>query len=107
MKTHLKFAGAGLVAATLLAGLHSFAAQTALPPPTLLRSNALALLAPLPEKVPGAEKDSAALVNLGRKLYFEKRLSKNGAQSCNSCHAVDGGRAGVDNEPTSPGAFGK
>jgi len=26
---------------------------------------------------------------------------------CNTCHRVDQGRAGVDNEPTSSGAFGK
>jgi cytochrome c peroxidase len=65
------------------------------------------MLAALPDKAPGAELDSPALVNLGKQLYFEKRLSKNGSQSCNTCHAVDEGRAGVDNEPTSPGAFGK
>jgi cytochrome c peroxidase len=57
--------------------------------------------------MPGAEQDSAALIELGRRLYFEKKLSKNGTQSCNTCHAIEDGRAGVDNEATSPGAFGK
>ncbi len=66
-----------------------------------------ALFQPLPDKMPGAEKDTPALVNLGKELYFEKRLSANNTQSCNSCHVVEGAKGGVDNEPTSPGAFGK
>lgn len=72
-----------------------------------LRRQALELIPPLPEKAPAAEKDSAALVELGRKLFFEKRLSINQTQSCNSCHAVDRNLGGVDNEPTSPGALGQ
>lgn len=57
--------------------------------------------------MPGADKDTPALISLGEKLFFEKRMSLNGSQSCNSCHRVDEGRGGVDNEPTSPGAEGK
>jgi cytochrome c peroxidase len=76
-------------------------------PLATLRERAFAIAAPLPEKMPGAEADTAALVELGKKLYFDVRLSANNTQSCNSCHAVDNGRGGVDNEPTSPGAFGK
>lgn len=64
-------------------------------------------ITPLPARMPGAEKDTPALVDLGKDLYFEVALSENKAQSCNSCHRVDGGRGGVDNEATSPGAFGK
>ncbi|MFM8419910.1 MAG: cytochrome-c peroxidase [Verrucomicrobiota bacterium] len=75
--------------------------------PSDLRKKALEVLAPLPDKMPGAENDTPALVSLGKKLYFEKRLSANNSQSCNSCHQVDGGKSGVDLEPTSPGAFGK
>ena len=75
--------------------------------PADLRKKALEVLAPLPAKMPGAENDTPALVSLGKKLYFEKRLSANNSQSCNSCHQVDGGKSGVDMEPTSPGAFGK
>lgn len=44
---------------------------------------------------------------LGQKLYYDKRLSKNGTISCNSCHNLD--TYGVDNSPTSLGdtkAFG-
>lgn len=72
-----------------------------------LRKQALELLQPVPATMPGAEKDTPALVKLGKELYFEKALSKNNSQSCNSCHMVDGNRGGVDNEATSPGAFGK
>ena len=72
-----------------------------------LRAGALKVLAPIPEKMPGGENDTPARVKLGRDLFFEKKLSANNTQSCNSCHAVDHNRGGVDNEPTSPGAFGK
>lgn len=75
--------------------------------PSELRSSALKVLAPLPDKMPGSENDTKARVKLGRDLFFEKKLSANNTQSCNSCHAVDQNRGGVDNEPTSPGAFGK
>lgn len=40
-------------------------------------------------------------VKLGKMLYFDKRLSKNGTISCNSCHQLD--NYGVDNEKTSLG----
>lgn len=66
-----------------------------------------AFIVPLPDKAPGAEQDTPALVTLGKKLYLDKRLSVNNSQSCNSCHNVEGKGAGVDNQPTSPGAFGK
>lgn len=74
---------------------------------TELRSRALQVISPIPDKAPGADKDSVVKVALGRRLFFEKRLSKNNSQSCNSCHGVDQRRGGVDNEATSPGAFGK
>lgn len=72
-----------------------------------LRQSAREVISPIPAKVPGSEKDSATMIELGNKLFFEKRLSANNSISCNSCHAVDQNRGGVDNEPTSPGAFGK
>lgn len=56
---------------------------------------------PLPQAAP----PSSALVDLGRMLYYDPRLSKSGTISCNSCHALD--RYGVDGEPTSPGFEGK
>jgi cytochrome c peroxidase len=72
-----------------------------------LRVAAKDQIGPLPAKMPRAEADSPELVALGKKLYFEKRLSVNNTISCNSCHMVDQGKGGVDNEPTSPGAFGE
>ena len=94
-----------LVSSSLLTAVQLAAAPT--PETTALRQKALEVLAPIPEKMPGAEKDTPVQVALGERLFFEKRLSKNETQSCNSCHSVDQGLAGVDNEPTSPGAFGK
>jgi cytochrome c peroxidase len=40
-------------------------------------------------------------VELGRILFFEKRMSKSQTLSCNSCHVL--AKYGVDGEPTSPG----
>ncbi|MGB0128832.1 MAG: cytochrome-c peroxidase [Rhodocyclaceae bacterium] len=42
-----------------------------------------------------------ALAELGKKLYFDPRLSKSGFISCNSCHNLSMG--GTDNIPTSIG----
>jgi len=72
-----------------------------------VRSNALKVLTPLSNKMPGAEHDCGALVSLGKNLYFEKRLSVNRSQSCNTCHPVDNGQPGADNQSTSLGALGK
>ncbi len=46
-----------------------------------------------------------AKVKLGQMLYFDKRLSLNNTQSCNTCH--DLGTFGVDNKPLSEGDLGK
>jgi cytochrome c peroxidase len=48
---------------------------------------------------------SDALLDLGRMLFFDKRLSKDKDLSCNSCHALD--HYGVDGEATSVGAKGE
>jgi cytochrome c peroxidase len=57
----------------------------------------------IPDKMPGSESDTDKKIALGESLYFEKRLSVSQSQSCNTCHRVDGGFAGVDNEATSKG----
>lgn len=62
---------------------------------------------PLPDAMPGSESDSVDRIVLGKKLFFEKRLSINDTQSCASCHILENGSAGVDNLPTSPGARGE
>lgn len=90
------------VAAAAVFSVHIQAAT-----PAELREKALQVVSPIPATMPGSENDTPARVKLGRDLFFEKKISANGSQSCNSCHAVDKNRGGVDNEPTSPGAFGK
>ena len=97
--------GVMLLRLGLLGGGAALAASST--SPANLRQKALEVLAPIPARMPGAEKDSPEQVALGKRLFFEKRLSKNETQSCNSCHVVDQNRGGVDNEATSPGAFGK
>lgn len=72
-----------------------------------LLQQAQSLLPALPAAMPGNEGDSPELVALGNELYHDVRLSVNDKQSCNSCHNVDNGGAGVDNEPTSPGTLGE
>ncbi len=69
-----------------------------------LHTKAKAIFKVLDDKMPGADKDTPALVALGKKLYFETKLSSTGTQSCNSCHNLNGGNAGVDNMVTSEGA---
>lgn len=65
------------------------------------------VFAVIPDKMPNSEGDTKALVDLGRKLYFEKRLSADNNQSCNTCHDIENKRGGVDNLPTSVGSHGK
>jgi cytochrome c peroxidase len=93
--------------AILLSAALSGSAADATLEAAALRAKAKALIQPLPATMPGAEKDLPAAIDLGRKLYFDKRLSVNNSQSCNDCHLVDKNRAGVDNKPTSEGAHGK
>lgn len=47
------------------------------------------------------ESDAPEKVALGKKLFFEPRLSRSGFISCNSCHNLS--RGGSDNLPTSIG----
>lgn len=62
---------------------------------------------PLPEAAP-APKDNpttAEKIELGKKLYFDPRLSLTGTVSCNSCHNVMEG--GDDGRPSSMGILGR
>jgi cytochrome c peroxidase len=69
-----------------------------------LQKTANALFQTLPDYV--ADKPSPpAMIDLGRMLYYEKRLSKDGTISCNSCHNLQ--TYGVDGEATSPGVGGQ
>ncbi|MBY0370154.1 cytochrome-c peroxidase [bacterium] len=61
---------------------------------------------PLPAVTAPAENpQTAAKVALGKQLFFDPRLSKDGTVSCNSCHNVMSG--GTDNRATSIGVGGK
>lgn len=63
------------------------------------------VFAVLPEAAPNeANPLNDAKVELGKKLYLDKRLSKDETQSCNTCHNLE--TYGVDNKPTSEGNNG-
>ena len=70
-----------------------------------IMKNAKAVFKQLPAKMPGSENDTAEIIALGEKLYFDERLSKEDNQSCNTCHEIDDNGAGVDNLTTSPGSI--
>jgi cytochrome c peroxidase len=63
------------------------------------------LFKPIPNKMPGFENVSKEQIELGKQLYFDKRLSLNDQQSCNSCHRVDNNGPGLDNKQVSDGAL--
>lgn len=71
-----------------------------------LRSKAEGVFEPLPAQMPGAEKDTSAMVKLGRKLFFEKKLSADKTVSCNACHELNS-KGGAYDKPLSRGALGK
>lgn len=73
----------------------------------VLLMQARALFGKLPEKMPGSKNDTSEMVSLGEKLYFEKRVSINETQSCNSCHPVNNKGAGADHLKTGKGALGE
>jgi cytochrome c peroxidase len=72
--------------------------------PPLLRDDVDTHFKPLPKEFP-RKGLTATHVELGRKLYFDERLSKNHDLSCNSCHDV--ARYGVDGEKLSSGHRGQ
>lgn len=78
-----------LISAMLLAGLLAFPVQA-----DRLHSEPVKPI----ELVDIAEPEKA---RLGKKLFFEPRLSRSGFISCNSCHNLS--RGGTDNLPTSIG----
>jgi cytochrome c peroxidase len=53
------------------------------------------------QPIQAAKQVNLGMVELGKKLYFDPRLSKSGFISCNSCHNLSMG--GTDNIPTSIG----
>ena len=70
---------------------------------TPLQEQAKALFGVLPEQVDNENNPlTAEKIKLGKKLYFDTRLSKDNTISCNTCHNLENG-TGVDNLPVSPG----
>ena len=53
------------------------------------------------QPIPAAKPQSPAMVELGKKFFFDPRLSKSGFISCNSCHNLSMG--GSDNLKSSIG----
>jgi cytochrome c peroxidase len=98
-----------LLAVAVLSSVFAFGCSQAPPASAPASSQAQAprtdLFAPLPESIPGGVTASQALVDLGRMLYYDPRLSKSQQISCNSCHALD--QYGVDSQPTSDGHKGQ
>lgn len=71
-----------------------------------LRQRAVQIFGPLPSEAPSPDNPvTKEKVELGRHLYYEKRLSRSQEISCNSCHMLD--KYGVDNLATSPGHEGQ
>lgn len=70
---------------------------------TALQVKAQAMFGELPTDAATTEYQlSPEKIALGKKLYFDNRLSKDNTISCNSCHNLENG-TGVDNLPFSPG----
>lgn len=81
--------------------LLSFATPLALA--DALHDQASALFKPIPEQVTElrGQPISEQQRELGKKLFFDPRLSRSHVLSCNTCHNV--GTGGADNVPTSVG----
>ena len=72
-----------------------------------LPAHAFDYFQPLPKQVP-VPKDNPltkAKIELGKKLFFDARLSRQNTHSCNTCHNVKTG--GTDGRALSPGANGQ
>jgi cytochrome c peroxidase len=54
-------------------------------------------------KIPADNPMTAAKVELGKQLYYDKRLSGDGSRSCYSCHVKEKGL--TDGKPTAIGAY--
>lgn len=73
--------------------------------PNLL-SDAQAIFKQLPTEAQSEENQiTPEKIVLGKMLFYDKRLSKNNSQSCNTCHNLSS--YGVDNESTSEGDLKK
>jgi len=79
---------------------------------SLLAAAGAELELPIPEgvlapEIPADNPPTAAKVELGKKLYFDARLSSDGSIACASCHAPQSGFADPRGTPTSAGVGGQ
>jgi len=88
-------------------GLRALTAAAAIAAMGVAGSAAAQQWQPLPEKAPAPEDNPTTedKVELGKKLYFDPRLSETGTVSCNTCHNVMEG--GDDGRPSSMGVHGR
>jgi len=93
---------AWFVGACMIVGMAAVVALAQNQPADPLQQTAQALFQPLPEVMLDPDRPfSQELVDLGKMLYYDPRLSLSGFVSCNSCHNL--ATYGVDNLPTSLG----
>lgn len=55
----------------------------------------------------GAENDTPSQIQLGSRIFQDKTLSLNSAQSCSTCHLLSGRNIGTDGQSVSRGTFGQ
>ena len=103
MKNRLVHTTAVLLSGAILCATSRLSAAD----PVELRARAKKEFGVVPDRMPGAERDTPELIALGRKLFSDQRLSVNDRQSCASCHVLDGPGAGADAQPTARGAKGQ
>ncbi len=93
-----------LLASALIAGKIAWAEKPSADDKLWQRTSRM--FKPLPAAAPNPDSPTtAAKIELGKKLYFDTKLSQAGNVSCNTCHSL--AKFGVDNLPTSPGDTGK
>lgn len=80
-----------LFASTTLVGVHGAHASWTLSQLDELRSLSLLALEPLPPDPTNRVAEDPAAADLGRRLFFETRLSANGRVACSTCHQPERG----------------
>lgn len=102
--SHSRRGSSGRVFALSAVALLVACGPGAQPAPTFTDADLAALKAP-PAPPASDNKVTLAKVALGKQLYHDKSLSKDGTVSCASCHDLD--KAGTDRKPVSEGVGGQ
>jgi len=106
LKSHTLIVSVGLAAILLSSCGNQEAATGGKQAAVTIDTNLLAAFAPLPEHMNReGVTPSKTQIDLGKRLYFETKLSLDGTLSCNSCHGLD--TFGVDNAQFSSGVDGQ